>query len=44
MSECIFDDEWDEDLEEDLFGTLTIYPNPVNDILNISQEVDIKLY
>jgi len=25
-------------------GELLIYPNPVNDILNITQEIDIKLY
>ena len=25
-------------------GELLIYPNPVNDILNITKEIDIKLY
>jgi len=25
-------------------GELLIYPNPVSDILNITQEIDIKLY
>ena len=34
---------WPIDLEE-INGELLIYPNPVNDILNITQEIDIKLY
>ncbi len=34
---------WPIDLEE-MSGELLIYPNPVSDILNITQEIDIKLY
>jgi hypothetical protein len=34
---------WPIDLEE-MSGELLIYPNPVSDILNITQEIDIKVY
>jgi len=34
---------WPIDLEE-MEGELLIYPNPVTDILNITKEIDIKLY
>ena len=34
---------WPIDLAE-FNGELLIYPNPVNDILNITQEIDIKVY
>ena len=34
---------WPIDLEE-MNSELLIYPNPVSDILNITQEIDIKLY
>jgi hypothetical protein len=34
---------WPIDLEE-ISSELLIYPNPVSDILNITQEIDIKVY
>ncbi len=34
---------WPVDLEENS-NEITIYPNPVSDILNITQEIDVKLY
>ena len=34
---------WPIELEENT-NNITIYPNPVTDILNISKEIDIKIY